>query len=153
MSVDGIEEAFVTPFPHSSTRKDVMEGYRKHTSELKGIIDEYSQLIDGSFESNKNDPGDIDFVCFMDGDKVDALSSTEKDKLQKLFSGPLTKSTHLCDAYFCPSFPDTHPNFEFYRSKRKYWMGEFGFDRLDVPKGIVLVDEKPSPPPSSATLA
>ncbi|WP_141098535.1 DUF6932 family protein [Rhodoblastus acidophilus] len=151
MGLDEIEKNLVTPFPHSSTRKVVMDGFRRHTDELKAIIAEYIQLIDGSFASNKNDPGDIDLVCFIDGDKVDALPPDLQMKLRNLLLGKQTKNTRHCDAYFCPSYPDTHPNFEAYRANRKYWMGEFGYDRTDVPKGIVVVEQKAAPATLSAS--
>lgn len=144
MNLDEIEKVFVTPFPHSSTRPNVMSGFRRHTNDLLALVDEYTQFIDGSFVSNKNDPRDIDLVCFIDGDKVDALSPPQQAKLRELVLGPTTKASHKCDAYFCPSYPDTHANYDFFRSKRKYWMGEFGYDRSDVPKGIVVVEQKVS---------
>jgi hypothetical protein len=154
MDLNEIENVFVTPFPHSSTRKIIMEGFRRHTSDLVDIIKEYIQFLDGSFVSNKNDPGDIDLVCFINGDLIDALSPVDQEKIRELFSGPRTKSTHHCDAYFCVFYPETHPQYEFYRSKRKYWMGEFGYDRADTPKGIVVVEENanvvaPSTAPAS----
>lgn len=152
MTLNEIEDAFVTPFPHSSTRKNVIDGYKKHTIELTQILDQYVQFIDGSYVTNKNDPGDIDLACFADGDVVDSLPMADKMKLRALMAGKLTKATHLCDAYFCPSYPETHPKFEFYRSKRKYWMGEFGYDRTDKPKGIVVLERTP-PPPVAAPLS
>lgn len=151
MAIDQIEEDFVTQFPHSSTRKAIIEGYKKHSSELKDVVKEYVQFIDGSFVTNKNDPGDIDLVCFMDGDMLDALPPAEQHKLMQLLSGPATKAGYMCDAYYCISYPDTHPKFPATRSQRKYWMGEFGFDRSDVPKGIVVLRE--TPPPPTATVA
>lgn len=153
MDLNEIENILVTPFPHSSTRPSVMSGFRRHTADLQALVDEYTQFIDGSFVSNKNDPGDIDLVCFIDGDKVDALSPPQQAMLRELLLGPVTKASHYCDAYFCPSYPDTHANYDSYRSKRKYWMGEFGYDRFDVPKGIVVVEQKASPAPSLAANA
>lgn len=142
MDLDEIEKEFVTPFPHSSTRVLVMEGFRRHAEELQAIVAEYIQYLDGSFVSNKNDPGDVDLVCFIDGDVVDALPADLQSRLRSLLSGPQTRATHQCDAYFCLSYPETHPNFSVYRAQRKYWMGEFGYDRADVPKGIVVVEQK-----------
>jgi hypothetical protein len=153
MSLDEIEKTFVTPFPHSSTRQIVMNGFRQHTADLIAIIKEYMQFIDGSFVSNKNDPGDIDLVCFIDGDVIDNLSPSDKVKIRSLFLGPLTKASHNCDAYFCPCYPETHKNYQHYRAQRKYWMGEFGYDRVDVPKGIVVVIAKSPPSPAPLTPA
>lgn len=153
MGVDEVERNFVTNFPHSSTRESIMDGFKKHSDEINVIVDECIKFLDGSFVSNKNDPGDIDMVCFIDGDKVDSLSPADQAKLQALVAGPVTKASHKCDAYFCPTYPDNHPKHAHTRSQRKYWMGEFGYDRLDVPKGIVVVEVKPSSTPSPAPSA
>lgn len=139
MSVVEIEHNFVSSFPHSSTRPTIIDGFKRHQSEISAIAVSYDQLIDGSFVTNKNDPGDIDTVCFIDGDFVDALPAHQQQALRLLFLGPATKATHHCDAYFCPSFPETHKNYAHFRAQRKYWMGEFGYDRSDKPKGIVSV--------------
>jgi hypothetical protein len=152
MKIEEVERTFVTNFPHSSTRQDILEGFKKHSTEINVIIDECIKFLDGSFVSNKNDPGDIDMVCVIDGDKVDGLSPADQAKLQALVAGPVTKASHKCDAYFCPMYPETHPKHSQTRSQRKYWMGEFGYDRLDVPKGIVVVEVKPSlTPPVTPT--
>jgi hypothetical protein len=151
MDVKDVENMFVTNFPHSSTRQSIIEGFKKHAAEIGAIIDECTKFLDVSFVTNKNDPGDIDMVCFIDGDKVDSLSLADQSKLQALVAGPATKATHKCDAYFCPTYPDGHPKHAQTRLQRKYWMGEFGYDRSDVPKGIVVVEVKPpaAPAPSS----
>jgi hypothetical protein len=145
MSPAEIEAAFVTSFPFSSTRKPILAGYLKHAAEVQAIVGSFQEFLDGSFVTNKNDPGDVDLVVLIDGDLVDNLPSADKDKLRLLISGPITKASHFCDAYFCPVYPSHHHAFASARTTRKYWMGEFGFDRQDAPKGIVLVDVKPVP--------
>ncbi len=73
------------------------------------------------------------------------MSPEKQEKLKELLSGPSAKAKYMCDAYFCLSFPESHPHFQHARAKRKYWMGEFGYDRQDVPKGIVLIEQKTEP--------
>lgn len=145
MTVDDVEKIFVTGFPSSNTRQGIIDGYKKHADDLAKIINECVQFIDGSFVTNKNDPGDIDMVCLIDGDTVDALAPAEQTKLAALLSGPATKATHKCDAYLVVTYPETHPAYPAARQQRKYWMGEFGFDRQDHPKGIVTIDVKAQP--------
>jgi hypothetical protein len=149
MTAPQIEAAFVKAFPHSTTRCSVFAGYEKHSTDLQAIVAMYGQFINGSFVTNKNDPSDVDTVVFIDADTVDALPADDQAKLFALLSGPATKATHMCDAYFCPIYPMGHAGYESFRANRKYWMGEFGFDRTDKPKGIVTVTVMP--PPSSAT--
>ncbi len=138
MSLDEIEAAFVSDFPFSSTRSDIIEGFKRHLDELKAIIPDFEQLLNGSFVTNKNDPGDVDLVCFIDAEKVDALPPESREEFEALLSGPKTKETHLCDAYFVPVYPENHPHNNNNRTMRKYWLGEFGFDRQEQPKGVVI---------------
>lgn len=143
MELDGIVEHFVTAFPTSNTRETIIGGYKKHRDELATLGVTCIQLLDGSFVSNKADPGDIDMVGFMDLEAVDALSPDDQMKLKALFSGKVTRDSHLCDAYFAPVVPPQHPLYDQLRSQRKYWMGEFGYDREDRPKGLVRTEVFP----------
>jgi hypothetical protein len=145
MELDSLEHIFVVGFPHPSTRKLILDGYKEHLTALREVIPSFTQFIDGSFVSNKNDPGDIDLVCFIDGDEIDNLSPDKQARLEELLSGSTVKAKYMCDAYFCVSFPGHHPHFQHARAQRKYWMGEFGYDRQDVPKGIVLIEQKIEP--------
>lgn len=143
MTIENIEEHFVRGFTSSTTRPVIIEGYKRHKKELQETRVNFEQFFDGSFASTKNDPSDIDLVCFADADEIDSLSDAQKLKLSSLFAGKATKATHNCDAYFVAMVPETHPNYQKVRSTRKYWMGEFGYDRLDCPKGIVRTQIEP----------
>jgi hypothetical protein len=153
MAQSDLEATFVTAFPYSSTRGDIMKGYKKHSQEVLTLVGPCEQLLDGSFVTNKNDPGDVDMVLFVDATVIDNLNPAQRAELFALAAGPRTKATHMCDAYFCLTFPETHPQFAQFRQMRKYWMGEFGFDRSEVPKGIVqiqLTSASPSRVPAPA---
>jgi hypothetical protein len=136
---DEFEAHFVTSFPHSRTRKAILAGYNQHSEEIVSLVGACEQFLDGSFVTSKNDPGDIDLVMFIDAAVVDALPHDKQQKLLSLVAGPNTKTKYMCDAYFCPVYPTGHPMSEPSRAQRKYWMGEFGYDRSDIPKGIVHV--------------
>lgn len=146
MEIDEIVEHFVTAFPTSNTRLSIIDGYKKHSAEVAALGLSCTELLDGSFASNKADPGDIDMVGFMDLAAVDALDAVAQAKLKALFSGKVTRGTHLCDAYFVPTVPEDHPAYDQLRTQRKYWMGEFGYDREDRPKGIIRTQVAPAAP-------
>ena len=146
---DEFESHFVTSFPHSKTRTTILDGYTRHCREIVGLVGACEQFLDGSFVTSKNDPGDIDLVMFIDATVVDALPHDKQQALMELVAGPNTRANYHCDAYFCPIYPAGHPMSDAARQKRKYWMGEFGYDRSDVPKGIVHVTFA-APPPAPA---
>ncbi|MDD1519984.1 MULTISPECIES: DUF6932 family protein [Bradyrhizobium] len=148
---DELEGHFVASFPHSTTRKPIFAGYNQHAQEITDLVGGCEQLLDGSFVTSKNDPGDVDLVMLIDATIIDALPDAKKAALKALVSGPTTKAKYLCDAYFCPVYPPGHPMSDAARAQRKYWIGEFGYDRNDIPKGIVHVKlTRPSPPSNAA---
>lgn len=147
MSVDQLESAFVAAFPTSKTRPQIFSGYQKHSAELSALGVPMEQFINGSFTTNKEDPGDVDLVCFADAESIDKLSPDQQAVFEKLVAGKATKASHHCDAYFCATVPETDPLYPQVRANRKYWMGEFGYDRTDKPKGIVRTQIIPTAKP------
>jgi len=140
-TMDVFHGTFVASFPHSSTRNKIYEGFVKYLTDLFSTGSDYEPLIDGSYVTKKNDPSDIDCLIIADAAAVDALSDADKQILSSLFSHPECKSKYSCDAYFLVAVPEGHPGYNHYRTMRKYWLGEFGYDRQEQPKGIVRIVE------------
>jgi hypothetical protein len=141
MSEEQVKSHFVDAFPSSATRPGIYSGYSRHASELAAVGVTGLKYLDGSFTTSKTDPGDVDMVFFADADLVDSLPEDKQQLLKALVSGKATRQSHLCDCYFCPTVNDeNHPAFSTLRTQRKYWLGEFCFDRTDQPKGIVSVE-------------
>jgi hypothetical protein len=132
-----IEAHLVDGFPTSTTRMNIWSGYTRHCADVQSCGLQVVEFLNGSFSSLKNDPSDIDLVGFADMDQVNNLPPAVQAAFASLFDGPGTKTTHMCDAYFVPTVPPGHPLEGRLRTTRKYWMGEFGFDRQDKPKGII----------------
>jgi hypothetical protein len=144
MSEDEVKSDFVDAFPTSTTREKIHKGYIRHGAELEAIGIGGEKYLDGSFTTMKTDPGDIDMVVFADADLLDALPADVQQKFRALVAGKVTQQSHMCDCYFCPTVKDEqHPAFDQLRAQRKYWLGEFCFDRSDQPKGIVSVKVQP----------
>lgn len=139
-----METYLVDGFPHSIRRPVVFEGYTRHTADLQTIDVPVSQFVGGSFVSAKDDPSDVDLLGMGEQTAIDALAPADLNRLAQLFQGPGSKAAYECDAYFLASFPDTDPAFPHFRAQRKYWMGEFGFDRIDKPKGILTIEVIPN---------
>ena len=129
--------------PHSSTRPGIFGGLSAYRVALKGLIADCEHILDGSFVTSKNDPGDVDcFVC-ADVSVVNALHPTAQEAFRDLVSGKATQAHFHVDAYFCPSTSTSDPDYDRYRRIRKYWLGEFGYDRQERPKGLVRVVDPP----------
>jgi hypothetical protein len=140
-----IEAHLVDAFPSSTSRTVVFAGYTRHAAELRQSTVAFEQFLDGSFVSSKLDPGDIDMLCMADAAALDALPQHEQMRLRNLFLGRGTKATHQCDSYFLARVPETDPRHQEFWNVRKYWMGVFGFDRADKPKGFLKVEVVPVP--------
>ncbi|MGX0791745.1 uncharacterized protein DUF6932 [Staphylococcus hominis] len=159
-NLEEVEQYLVLNFPNSSTRKRNFDGLKLLIDELKNskLIEGVSKLwLDGSFCTNKNDPNDIDIVV---------LTKPFQEKGNIIFElGMEIRNDfidHHLDLYFLPDFNvreeekfeiiNNHPeindiehfnklikstSFEY---QAKYWMGQFGYDRLNNHKAIISIE-------------
>jgi hypothetical protein len=81
-----VKERFVAQVTGSLTRAKIWEGWMRHRSEIEKIGLSYATLVDGSFITDKVDPGDVD-VCVL----VDA---TEYNLLPKPLAGAVHGAPH-----------------------------------------------------------
>lgn len=147
---EDVRKFFVDGFSDSQTRKrnfdgliQLLEKYNEINLEDKSLtqlIDKY--WIDGSFTTLKPDPNDIDLVFFLNGAEESANATQHIIKNSNPFH-EFGKQFH-CDTYFIinkdtipESFTDEKRHFDMLK---KYWMGQFGFDRNENPKGILEID-------------
>lgn len=143
ITMEELQDIFVNSFPSSNTRPVIFSGYYSHDSHLKELNITIEKFVDGSYVTKKNDPRDIDFLCIADALEVDNLPDDKKHLLSNLIDNECCKNAYMCDVYFLASLPEDHPNYPQYRCMRKYWMGEFGFDRQERAKGFVRMGLKP----------
>jgi len=137
------EAEFVASFTTSTSRPAIHDGFKRHAKELSQLPIDVEKLVDGSFVTAKINPGDVDMVVLARADHLDALPADAKAKFLALVAGKTTQQTHLCDCYFCPTLDPSDPLYPKVRTQRKYWLGEFCFDRVDQPKGIVSLKAQP----------
>jgi hypothetical protein len=143
VTVEEVKVNFVDAVPASETRATIFEGFVRHTADLRQRPVAFEQYVDGSFVSSKINPGDIDLVCVADADTLDSLPTSEQEKIRQLFRGKITKSTHHCDAYLIASVSESDPRYQYYFQNKKFWLGCFGFDRADQPKGFLRLQIAP----------
>ncbi|EFC90084.1 hypothetical protein Dpep_0052 [Dethiosulfovibrio peptidovorans DSM 11002] len=141
----GIEEfyiRFVASFAET-TREGIFNGYQKLLREFAHIGICTHQIIDGSYTTNKTNPGDIDLVSFLDGPKINEIAKKDADLANKLinnfFCGKKTKKIYHCDSYACPIYPQTDPKYRDSIERSIYWYDFFGHDRMKNPKGIIEI--------------
>lgn len=124
-----LEDRFVKPFPTSSTRSDLLGRFLALCSIFKRWGTQITLWMNGSFVTEKEQPDDIDVAFLLDSTLESSLNRTQKEELQDLTRRSIeTKLRYGC--HFFVIDPDEMKD-------RVYWRGLFGFDRDDVPKGVV----------------
>lgn len=137
-SVNDFITTFVDGFPTSQRRKFITEALWDFAEEIFKIDVPYEFWIDGSFATTKINPNDADIIVFLQEPALKILGPRFLDFRNK-YNGVL-------DIYFsCAVSPESQkelsPNdYQKIVNNRNYWRGQFGFDRNDIPKGIVRID-------------
>ena len=127
-SIDELRHHFVEKIP-TITRTENFEKYLRYSTELKRLLNEKSirQWVNGSFVTKLQNPNDIDILTFINYELVAelkiALDSFGVKGAWKIFG---------VDAYILEVYPETHPNYFFYKSDLAYWMDKFGKTKRDM---------------------
>ena len=124
----------------SSARQEIYASWNRHRRDLlrNNLPQSAHQLLNGSFTTAKEVPGDMDLVVEV---PIDEDMSTQLQALAPviaLLQGPAMKPLYKCDAYPIYSLPPDH---EFYErvtvAAIRYWTKWFGQTRTGSPKGRV----------------
>lgn len=127
------KEKFVLNFPMSTYRELIFNGYVKLTKKQLEIGGVQFQWIDGSFTTNKIDPGDLDMVSFFD-------PSVFKMKNDRAYQDTLIeriKRKYHCHSFMVPIYPPNDPRREITDDGMKYWSNLWGHDRQSRVKGYI----------------
>ena len=131
-------ETFIKGFPESKTRDKIYKEFLGFINDIFNRYKVYEVWIDGSFSTAKVNPNDIDLVLFL---YVESFINIQSEW------ATLRKQANL-DPYIAVAVcPDTQSKVDsrVYMdviNKRNYWRGQFGYDRNDVPKGIISIKEE-----------
>lgn len=129
------EEIFVNAFTTSQTRQDIYDSFIKWKNKLTAQYKIQEIWVDGSFATNKINPNDIDTVVFVRAHDYMRLASDWEN---------VRKANHI-DAYLtlaiCEESEKVVLPAEYWKfvNNRNYWRGQFGFDRNDSPKGVIVI--------------
>lgn len=97
---------FLDNFPVSDTRREIFINYMRFIERFsKRITRNFTQWLNGSFVSLKENPKDLDLVTFVDFSVYEAL---EKE-IEQFWSFNL-EAEHL-DSYIVKVYPENHPDY------------------------------------------
>ena len=128
ISIDQFQETFVEPFEPADRRRYLSERFTALIERFQETSLSAEIWIDGSFSTDKPEPGDIDVIFFIDGIAANALSIESKNILTELNDRKLSQIRYQSDVFIVANQD---------ANDRSYWRGWFGFSREEVPKGIV----------------
>lgn len=127
ISFDNLYEIFVTPFENGERRKYLTDRFRAYIEKFSELGLKAEIWLDGSYSTNKPEPGDMDILIVFDVNEVNNLPMEKRPLLQELFDRELSKIRYSIDVLLLPSNDINN---------RSYWRGWFGFSRNEQPKGI-----------------
>lgn len=131
-----VEDLCVTAFGNNDRRKRVWERFNVFLDQLRSTGIDYELWLDGSFLTEKSEPGDIDVAVLANPAKVNSLPVNHRATLERIFiDSHVTKLRYLTHAFFVLADD---------QSGRAYWSRWFGHDRSGTPKGIVKLSLSPS---------
>lgn len=125
-----LRKVLVEPFENPDRREYLLTRFEALLDRFRetGISSEV--WIDGSFSTEKPEPGDIDMIFFVDGQIVNNLPPEKQNILKELNDRNMSSIRYKCDVFIVPN-QDVNA--------RSYWRGWFGFSRNEEPKGIIRI--------------
>lgn len=120
----------LTPFSGSSTRPTLVTQLEQFVAELRRMGLQGVLWLDGSFVTDKHDPGDVDLVYVPDLACLPQMQA-HAVRLHTLFEQLGAKAIYNCHAFI------VHPQ---NTDQLAYWRGLFGFCHDEVtPKGMIVL--------------
>jgi hypothetical protein len=120
---------FVDQFPQSVRRKLIFDKFSQYLNIILNLDIVTELWLNGSFVTEKSEPGDIDAVAFFDVHKANSLILDNASK-SCILDIPRIQSKYLTDIRFVRNDD---------QSQRSYWRGWYGFSRDEQPKGFVCL--------------
>jgi len=129
--LDTVRAVLVDALPHSRTRAQLFAAFLRYLERLRALVgDGFTIWLDGSFVTQKTDPGDVDFVTLLDAERY-IRHEHALERLRRAEPG------ELVDPYFLPTYPTGHRLRFVYESNRLDWLEIFGRGGKKREKGIL----------------
>lgn len=138
---------FVDNHSGSVTRQSVFDGYQKYCHRIVETDSAINQWIDGSFTTDKIDPGDIDLFTIFDGTKLnDDLDMY--NEVNELISATLMKNTYKCHGFGVCKYPEEMEVLhQVYKEKKEFYLDYWKTDKkmmkeygIKIEKGVIEFD-------------
>lgn len=126
-------------YTNSHSRGAIYREWRSHRAALRSLAPVLYQWVDGSFVTDKLNPGDIDVVTFVDAVAFDRLPAWRQDVVYELSNGRGDSAYSHVDSKVCAVYPSTTPQGSAYTHERSYWDGLWSRFRPGSTKGYVEV--------------
>ena len=130
MSWQVLEDTCLAPFAFSSTRPTLTKQLQMFVNELRAMGLQGELWVDGSYVTDKEDPGDVDLVYVPDIGCLPQISANFS-RIHVLFAQLGAKAIYNCHAFLVD--PQS-------RDELAYWRGLFGFCHDEkTPKGMIVL--------------
>jgi len=142
LRIEDFEEYFINEFPLASTRKAIFQSYLKFINDFEEeITSEFTQWIDGSFVTQKENPRDIDFVTLIDHE----IYKDKRNQIDDRFRLRKAKKIYQVDAYTVEIYPEGHSNYSISKIDLVYWDNWFSktkknWAKKTFPKGYIEIN-------------
>ena len=134
-TLDEVYDTFVKKFSTSIRRENIFNSLITFLKYLNDNYKIYEVWIDGSYASEKKNPNDVDIVIFFEVDDFIKVCATWNT----------IRAVPDIDSYCAVAMNEESKkkiNLVEYQqviNNRNYWRGQFGYDRADKPKGIIVL--------------
>lgn len=142
IKLEEFEAVFVSAFDISSSRSSIFQNYLRFVNDFsEEVTPKFTQWLNGSFVSRKENPGDLDLVTLLD-----AETALLKDALmESKFRNEGALKHYNLDAYELVVYPEWHKDFIFTKSDQLYWhhwfsMSKFNRAKKRFPKGFIEIN-------------
>ena len=135
--------ALVVPFTTSTSRPTIYSWWHLHLQGLKHLTTIISQWVNGSFVTNKVDPGDMDIMTIFDGPTYDALPAHIRAIIGSMTLHKYTQQYWRCDAYGVAIYPAGHPMHDPTNKALTYWNMQWGHTKGGVDAAGNVVPSMP----------
>ena len=102
----------------------------------------YAMLVNGSFVTDRLDPGDIDFCVLYESTALQALDAVVQSTVKHLFDLTDSLPRLRCHAFPLAIYPFTSIRFSAFVRDMAYWSRVFGVDRKGREKGFLHIGER-----------